>query len=104
MTTKTNNQRVTDKREVHIVYQFPLFSRYKCKYIRINQRDLIAIYRQIKSDDLKTQIKLLIKAVDEDDEYKTDIDGQCLSKEKIIKNVDRTVERIDIDLRDKHVG
>lgn len=88
------NPEVTDKRKMVVSFNLPFFSRYNCIYTEIYQRDLIAIIRQIKDLKLRDQLIGLIKKIDENSEYETDILGQKLNWKKR-KDSERQITHID---------
>ena len=88
------NPEITDQRKVLISFNFPFFSRYNCIYTEIHQRDLIKIIRQIKDIKLQTQLKNLIKEVDENNDYETDF-NQKVSKTNIRKDFEREIIHVD---------
>lgn len=100
MSEKQYNSKVTNNRRYNISFVSPFFSFYNCVSIEISQKDLLGIIRTTKNQELQKQLKNLIKKVDEDSEYKTDIENQKLcSREIVMKTFEREVTHKKVNLR-----
>lgn len=102
MTKNNFNAKLTDERRIKISFVFPLYFRYKVIHTEITQRDLLKMIRKTQDSILRKQLKDFIKQIDDNSEFKTDINGQYLSKDKQqIKSYNRIIEMVDEDLRTK---
>lgn len=100
MTKINTNPEITDNRRFRLVFIFPLAFRYKTVQTEITQRDVLKMIRQSKDSDVKKQLTEFIKNIDEESEYKTDINNQSISKDKrLMKHYERTIDMKDQDMR-----